>query len=53
MLSKNDKKLYDQYLKNRDEFALIPAADLTSRRDTKIARLKQEKELELKLEVPL
>lgn len=53
MLSKNDKKLYEQYLENKDEFTLMPAADLTSRRDTKIARLKQEKELELKLEVLL
>lgn len=50
MLSKNDKKLYERYLENRDEFTLHSPTDPTSRRDTKIARLKQEKELELKLE---
>ena len=53
MLSKHDKQLYEQYLENRDDFALMSTSDLKSRRDTKIARLKQEKELELKLEVPL
>ena len=51
MLSKGDKKLQERYLDNRDEFTLMPTSDMTARRDTKIARLKQEKELELKLEV--
>ena len=53
MLSKSDKKLLEKYLANRDEFTLLPLSDPTARRDTKIARLKQEKELELKLEVRL
>ena len=53
MLSKSDKKLLEKYLANRDEFSLMPLSDPTARRDTKIARLKQEKELELKLEVRL
>ena len=53
MLSKHDKQLYEQYLENRDDFTLMSTSDPKSRRDTKIVRLKQEKELELKLEVSL
>lgn len=51
MLSRGDKQLQERYLENRDDFSLMPMSDMTARRDTKIARLKQEKELELKLEV--
>ena len=53
MLSKGDKKLQERYVDNRDEFSLMSMSDPTARRDTKITRLKQEKELELKLEVGL
>ena len=41
----------ERYLEGRDEFSLIPGTDATARRDIKIARFKQEKELKLKLEV--
>ena len=51
ILSKPDKKLYDQYLENRDAFALLPSKDATARRDTKISRFKQETELKRELEV--
>ncbi|MCJ1252248.1 hypothetical protein MMC24_000052 [Lignoscripta atroalba] len=50
ILSKPDKKLYDQYLENRDAFALLPSKDATARRDTKISRFKQETELKRELE---
>ena len=51
MLSTSDRKLYERYVENRDEFSLIPSNDPGARRDTKIARFKKEKELKLKLEV--
>lgn len=50
ILSKGDKKLQERYLDSRDDFSLMPLSNPTARRDTKIARLKQEQELELKLE---
>jgi len=50
MLSKGDKKLQERYLDNRDDFSLMPLSNPTARRDVKIARLKQERELEMKLE---
>ena len=51
ILSKEDQKLNERFLDNRDEFALIPGNDAAARRDTKVARFKQEKELKMKLEV--
>lgn len=51
ILSKSDQKLQEQYLNNRDEFSLLSGHDATSRRDTKIARYKQEKQLKAKLEL--
>jgi hypothetical protein len=51
MLSTGDRKLYERYMENRDEFSLISSNDPGERRDTKIARFKQENELKLKLEV--
>ena len=51
VLSTSDRKLYERYVENRDEFSLIPSNDPAARRDTKISRFKQEKELKLKLEV--
>lgn len=53
ILSKNDRKLYERYIENRDEFSLISSNDPGARRDTKIARFKQENELKLKLQVYL
>lgn len=51
MLSMGDRKLYERYLETRDEFSLISSNDPGARRDTKIARFKQENDLKLKLEV--
>ena len=51
MLSKSDRKLYERYQDNREAFSLLASSDLSARRDTKIARYKQEQELKRKLEV--
>ena len=51
MLSKSDRRLYERYIEDRDQFSLVSSNDPSARRDTKIARYKQEKELKLKLEV--
>ena len=51
LLSKSNKKLLEKYLEIRDDFSLISSTDSATRRDTKIARFKEEKELKLKLEV--
>ena len=53
MLNANERKLYERYVENRDDFSLISSNDPGARRDTKIARFKQENELILKLEVHL
>ncbi|KAI4243411.1 MAG: hypothetical protein LQ352_007041 [Teloschistes flavicans] len=50
MLSKSDSKLYQRYLSSPDDFSLLSQSDPTARRNTKIARYKQEQELKLKLE---
>ncbi|MCJ1390701.1 hypothetical protein MMC18_003562 [Xylographa bjoerkii] len=50
MLSKSDKKLYDRYLESRNGFTLLASSDMSIRRDTKIARFQQEKDLKQKLE---
>ena len=51
MLNAKDRRLYERYLDDRDDFSLISTTDAAARRDTKIARYKQENELKLKLEV--
>ena len=51
MLNARDRKLYERFLEDKDDFALISTTDPAARRDTKIARYKQENELKLKLEV--
>ena len=51
LLSKSEMELLERYLEDRDGFSLISSSDFTARRDAKIARFKQEKELKLKLEV--
>ena len=53
MLSTTDQKLYERYVENMKDFALVSSNDPGARRDTKIARFKQENELKLKLEVGL
>jgi immunoglobulin-binding protein 1 len=51
ILSPDDKKLYDTFTSGKDDFTLLSQADASKRRETKIARFKQEAELKRKLEV--
>ena len=51
ILSKSDKDLYERYLESRNTFTLLASSDMSIRRDTKIVRFKQEKDLKEKLEV--
>ncbi|MCJ1312000.1 hypothetical protein MMC25_005674 [Agyrium rufum] len=50
LLSKSDKKLQERFLENRNGFSLLAGGDAMQRRETKIMRFKQEKELKQKLE---
>ncbi|MCJ1411630.1 hypothetical protein MMC19_005721 [Ptychographa xylographoides] len=50
ILSTSDKKLHERYIDSRDTFALLSSPDASIRRDTKIARFKQEKDLKQNLE---
>lgn len=51
LLSKGDKKLLEQYMANPSTFTLAPMNDATARRDIKVKRFREEKELKQKLEV--
>lgn len=51
ILSQKDRELYERYAEDRNEFSLMSSNDAAVRRDTKIARFKQENELKRKLEV--
>ncbi|KAF3483665.1 uncharacterized protein GIQ15_02989 [Arthroderma uncinatum] len=50
LLSPSDKKLYEQYLEQPDSFSLTPTNDVSARRQVKITRFREEKELKQKLE---
>ncbi|DAA79592.1 TPA_exp: Uncharacterized protein A8136_0365 [Trichophyton benhamiae CBS 112371] len=50
LLSPSNKKLYEQYLEQPESFSLTPTNDASARRQVKIARFKEEKELKQKLE---
>lgn len=50
-LSNSDKKLYERYSENPSSFSLAPVNDAATRRDVKVARFREEKELKQKLEV--
>jgi immunoglobulin-binding protein 1 len=50
VLAKSDEKLLETYLEDRNGFSTAPK-DAAARRDAKIARFRQEKELKQKLEV--
>lgn len=52
LLSPSDRKLYERFSNDKDSFSLITSSDASARRETKIARFQQEKELKQKLEVP-
>lgn len=51
LLSSGDKKLHERYLENPDTFSLNLTNDPAARREAKINRFREEKELKNKLEV--
>lgn len=51
LLSGGDKKLFEQYLANPTSFTLAPTSDAAARREIKVTRFREEKELKQKLEV--
>lgn len=53
LLSVGDKKLFEQYMANPSTFTLAPMDDAAARRDIKVRRFREEKELKQKLEVCL
>ncbi|KAJ5893548.1 hypothetical protein N7495_005239 [Penicillium taxi] len=50
LLPKGDKSLFDGYVANPSAFTLAPVNDAAARRDTKVRRFREEKELKQKLE---
>jgi hypothetical protein len=50
ILGRADAKLFETYLENKTGFSLTTAKDANARRDAKIARFREEKELKRKLE---
>ncbi|MCJ1378575.1 hypothetical protein MMC17_001674 [Xylographa soralifera] len=50
ILSRADKKLYERYLENRNAFTLLASSDISTRREMKISRFKQEMDLKQRLE---
>lgn len=51
LLSGGDKKLWEQYMASPSSFTLAPANDAAARREVKVTRFREEKELKQKLEV--
>ena len=51
MLSEGDAKLFESYNEDKQNFSTVSTKDAASRRDVKIARFKEEKELRRKLGV--
>ena len=52
LLSSDDKKLFERYLESPNSFTLTLTNDAAARREAKISRFREEKELKQKLEVP-
>ncbi|KAF2143651.1 uncharacterized protein K452DRAFT_267914 [Aplosporella prunicola CBS 121167] len=50
MLSKSDAKLYERYLEAPNSFSTASTTDAAARRETKIARFREEKAMKAKLE---
>lgn len=53
MLSKGNEKLFESYNEDKQNFSTVSTKDAAARRDVKIARFREEKELKRKLEVRL
>ena len=51
LLPGGDKKLFEQYMANPTSFTLAPSNDAAARREIKVTRFREEKELKQKLEV--
>ncbi|KAF2703351.1 type 2A phosphatase-associated protein 42 [Pleomassaria siparia CBS 279.74] len=50
ILGKSDVKLFELYREDRDQFSTASTKDAAARRDTKITRFREEKELKKKIE---
>ncbi|KAI9756899.1 MAG: hypothetical protein M4579_003653 [Chaenotheca gracillima] len=50
ILSRDDRQLHEQYLDSPDKFSTASTTDPAARRNTKIARFREEKELKQKVE---
>ncbi|KAI9928291.1 hypothetical protein ASPWEDRAFT_26629 [Aspergillus wentii DTO 134E9] len=50
LLEEGNKKLYERYSANPSTFSLIPVNDAAVRREVKVSRFREEKELKQKLE---
>jgi hypothetical protein len=50
VLGKSDAKLWESYLENKQQFSTASTRDAAARRDAKIQRFREEKELKKKLE---
>ncbi|KAI9787216.1 MAG: hypothetical protein M1839_003451 [Geoglossum umbratile] len=50
VLPGGDRKLFERFLENRDSFSTASTTDAAARRETKIARFKEEKAMKKKLE---
>lgn len=51
LLNDSNKKLYERYAANPSSFSLAPVNDAATRRELKVSRFREEKELKQKLEV--
>lgn len=51
LLNDKDKKLYERYTANPASFSLTPVNDAAARREVKITRFREEKELKQRLQV--
>jgi len=51
MLNSSDAKLLDLYKEDKDRFSVASTKDASARREAKISRFREEKELKRKLEV--
>jgi hypothetical protein len=51
LLSKADQKLYERYQDNKQSFSVVTTSNVEERRNTKVARFREEKALKEKLRV--
>lgn len=51
LLSDRDRRLFERYSENPEHFSLVSKTDAANRREVKVTRFREEKELKQKLEV--